>query len=151
MSDGAVAAEPCDAAADEAAPAGWRCANPECRAATASKRRGPNREFCSKNKCKELAALASAALKEDAKDKRLAELEKRVREQATTIVLLQQELQRAQAAPIHRVAAPAAAPAGTRRPLAALSLNAQQPAQLPAKKAKPSVPPPRTLATAWER
>ena len=39
MSDGAVAAEACDAAADEAAPAGWRCANPECRAATASKRR----------------------------------------------------------------------------------------------------------------
>ena len=141
-----VVAEPCDAAADEAVPAGWRCANPECRAATASKRRGPSKEFCSKNKCKELAALASAALKEDAKDRRIAKLEKRVLEQATTIALLKHELARAQAAPIHHVAAPSAAPAGTCRPLAALSLNAQQPAQPPAKKVKPSGPPLRPPA-----
>ena len=101
----AAAAEPCDAAADAAVPAGWRCANPACRATTASKRRGPCREFCSKSKCKELAALASAALKEDAKDKRIAELEQQLREQATTIALLKQELARARAAPIRSVEA----------------------------------------------
>ena len=45
-----------------------------------------------------LAALASAALKEDAKDRQIAELQQRVREQATTIALLKQGLARAQAA-----------------------------------------------------
>ena len=200
MIEVAIECEPCDAAADDAVPPGWRCANPECRAPTASKRRGPSKEFCSKNKCKELASLAVAALKEDDKDKRIAELERQLREQATAIALLKQELKRAQAAPINRVqaassskaavaidegrrpiavqqpaakvatasapvkqagtaarstvqptavastlsnAAPAAAAAGTRRPLAALPLNAQQPAQQPAaKKAKPSEPTP---------
>jgi hypothetical protein len=195
--------EPCgEVAADEGVPAGWRCANPECRATTASKRRGPSYEFCSKNKCKDLAKLALATLKEDAKDRHIAELKKQLREQATTIALLKQQVAKAHAAPIHRsdaassskvaaavalkgiaVQQPAAKPAtsapqkqsaaaprstvprtavavappnattmsttttgtaaaaGTRRPLAALSLNPQQqPAQQLAKKAKPSEP-----------
>ena len=137
MIEAAIECEPCDAAADDAVPPGWRCANPECCAPTASKRRGPSKEFCSKNKCKELAALAVAALKEDAKDKKIAELEQRVREQATTIALLKQELARAQAAPIHRVEAAsstkvAAVPIGSRPAIAV-----QQPARKAATAAAP--------------
>jgi len=67
-------------------PTGWRCKN--CDAQTASKRRGPNYEFCSRAKCKELASLAVAALKEDAKDRRITELQNQVREMATTIAQL---------------------------------------------------------------
>ena len=54
---------------------GWRCANQQCDATTASKCRGPNKEFCSRNRCKELARCGPSGgelvtLNEDAKDKR---------------------------------------------------------------------------------
>ena len=49
-----VCVEPC---VEPCAP--WACANPDCGATTASKRRGPNLEFCSKAKCKALASQAA--------------------------------------------------------------------------------------------
>ena len=94
----AVNCEPCEVAeeADEAVPFGWCCAN--CGAEAASKRRGPNKEFCSKGPCRRLDSLASVAVKDDANLQRIATLEGKVREQATTITLLKNQLTQAQAA-----------------------------------------------------
>ena len=135
------------------APSGWRCANPECCATTASKRRGPNKEFCSRNRCKDLAAIALANVKGDAKDKLLDELRQRVRDQATEIALLKQQLARAQAVPtaVSSAAKPtASAAAGDRRPLAALSTSSSSStaAAPPAKKAKAAAPAAASFATA---
>ena len=91
---------------------------------------------------------------EDAKDRRIAELEQRCREQATTITLLRHEIAQAKAAavprPAHAPALPVAtSTASSRRPLAALQPNAQPAAQPPpAKKAK-KVPPAPPLPRGW--
>ena len=134
-----MADAPCEVA-DEALPAGWRCANPECRATTASKRRGPRKEFCSKSQCKDLATKASAAVKEGAKDRRIAELEAKVSELTTSVVLLKEQLARAQRS------SGAADEHPRRRPLAAVSGNVQaqakaQPECAPAKKPRAAVAP----------
>ena len=126
-----MADAPCEVA-DEALPAGWRCANPECRATTASKRRGPRK---AKSQCKDLATKASAAVKEGAKDRRIAELEAKVSELTTSVVLLKEQLARAQRSGC------AADECCRGRPLAAVSGNAQaqaeaQPACAPAKRSR---------------
>ena len=104
--------------ADEAVPFGWSCVN--CGAKAASKRRRPNKEFCSKGPCRRLAGLASASVKDDANVKRIATLEAKVRDQATTITLLQKQLAEAQAALERAKAASSskAATAATAKPVA---------------------------------
>ena len=134
MNEEATLAALCEEANDEAVPFGWRCANQECRAATASKRRGPNKEFCSKGPCRRLASLASAEVKDDANAKRIAALEQQVRDQATTIVLLRKDLAQAQAA-LER--AQAATKAAAAFPVANKPPVAPQPTAKPT-----SVPPP---------
>jgi hypothetical protein len=173
----AAAGPTCEPAA-EAGEAPWACANPECGATTFSKRRGPNLEFCSKSRCKALAAQAIAAAKEDTKDRRISELELKVREQATELAILRSQLQRAQqasCAPSRSTSSKGAAGqpgassgsgtacAGSRRPLAALPINTQPLAARPheptaLKKAKfaaePTAappPPPPNPAIAFRR
>ena len=96
MSDDEAACAPCGDDATEGVPAGWRCVN--CGEETASKRRGPNKEFCSKGPCRRLASMASAEAKDDVSQRRISALEAQVRDQATTIALLRKELTQAQAA-----------------------------------------------------
>ena len=55
--------------------------------------RGPNKDLCSNKACKDIAAKAFAQLKESEKDRRITELEAKVREQATTIALLRAQLE----------------------------------------------------------
>lgn len=144
-----VCVEPC---VEPYAP--WACANPDCGATTASKRRGPNLEFCSKAKCKALASQAVAVAKEDEKDRRIAELQAQVLRQATEIALLRSQVaasqQRAPPKPASSSSsasaatakATAAASAGTRRPLAPLSATNMQYLQaLVAEQSTTQVPP----------
>ena len=162
-----VAAE-VGSSAPEAAESAWMCANPSCRSTTFSKKRGPNREFCSRSQCKQLASKACAVAKENDKDAKIAELEAKVLEQATQIALLRSQLAASQRAcdaitqetakksaaakPAADAAKPAAA--GVRRPLGEVSLNAQPLA--PAKKPKLAaasthMPPPAASALEYKR
>ena len=160
MSDEVVSeCSPC-ADADEVVPFDWVCAN--CGAIEASKRRGPNKEFCSKGPCRRLAGLASAAVKDDSKSNRIATLEAKVRDQATTITLLQNKVARVQAmleradaaASSKAAAAPIAKqPVVPQSAKTAAALALQRPTNHPALTAmiqgsRPAAPPKATLAAA---
>jgi len=131
-----------------------RCANINCRASTASKWRGPHKEFCSKYACKKLAATATEVLQQANKDRRIIELEIEVLELRRLLAAARKEVVAASGAGSKRLApAPPALPApkkpapsateAPRPPLAPLAANAQQAAPSLTMREPAGKPPPQ--------
>ena len=124
-----------------------------CGRTTSSSWRGPGLRYCAKHKCRNKAKEARGAGSEDAKDKRIEELEERLDEQAEEMAALREGLRAAQHAikmivkPVDGAPAQSKAPsAGARRPLASCNGNAAAQA---APQAPPTKKPKATLSAGW--
>jgi hypothetical protein len=103
----------------------WHAPCVNCGNTATSKWRGPNKDLCSGNKCKDVAAAAFAALRDSEKDQQIAELKAQVRELATTVAVLRGQRVEAQK--------PSTIPAVVHQPQQHLAKQpAKQPAKLPA-------------------